>query len=295
MLKIGYFADGLWAHEAFKLLIADNNIEIKFICVRFDTNDDVLKGFAHSHTIDYIRHKNVNSKEFIDTVKKYDCDLFVSMSFDQIFREEIINTPRLKTINCHAGKLPFYRGRNILNWALINDEKEFGITVHYVDTGIDTGDIVLQKTYPITDLDDYKTLLARAVDGCALILYQAVRLFVDNNVKPIKQSDIHPVGFYCSQRKEGDEIINWKQTSREAFNFIRALCKPGPMARSSTNGKEIKLNKSRIINLAPSYKNTIGSVVGITNAGFIVKTLDSTLEITEYEYDGKMRIGDRLK
>jgi methionyl-tRNA formyltransferase len=65
------------------------------------------------------------------------------MSFNQIFKSEIINLPRLKTINCHAGKLPFYRSRNILNWVLINDEKEFGITVHYVDEGIDTGDIIL--------------------------------------------------------------------------------------------------------------------------------------------------------
>ena len=77
------------------------------------------------------------------------------MSFDQIFKEEIINIPPLKIINCHAGKLPFYRGRNILNWALINDEKEFGITVHYVDFGIDTGDSILQKNYEITDDDDY--------------------------------------------------------------------------------------------------------------------------------------------
>ncbi|MDR1522244.1 MAG: hypothetical protein LBS28_05280 [Streptococcaceae bacterium] len=85
----------------------------------------------------------MNSKEVINLLKKYNADLFISMSFNQIFKSEIINLPRLKTINCHAGKLPFYRSRNILNWVLINDEKEFGITVHYVDEGIDTGDIIL--------------------------------------------------------------------------------------------------------------------------------------------------------
>lgn len=65
-------------------------------------------------------------------------------------------------INCHAGKSPLYRGRNILNRALINDEKEFGITVHYVDEGIDTGDIILQRVYEITDEENYATLLDRA-------------------------------------------------------------------------------------------------------------------------------------
>ena len=65
-----------------------------------------------------------------------------------------LNLPKLKTINCHAGKLPFYRGRNILNWALINDEKKFGITVHYVDEKIDCGDIILQRIFKITDKDN---------------------------------------------------------------------------------------------------------------------------------------------
>ena len=63
-------------------------------------------------------------------------------------------------------KLPFYKGRNILNWVLINDEKEFGITVHYVDEGIDTGDIILQETFPIIDSDDYSTLLDKAYEEC---------------------------------------------------------------------------------------------------------------------------------
>lgn len=295
MLKIGYFADGPWAHEAFKLINGDKNVEIKFICVRFDTKDEVLRNYADKSNIDYLTHVNINSKEFMETVKKYNCDLFISMSFNQIFRNEIINIPRLKTINCHAGKLPFYRGRNILNWALINDEKEVGITVHYMDERIDTGDIILQRTFPITDDDDYNTLLQKAYVGCADILYASVKLFIEDKVRVTKQSDIHTVGFYCSQRKAGDELIDWKQTSRELFNFVRAICKPGPMARSFINSKEIKINKSRMIGDAPNYKNTVGVVIGITDDGFVVKTLDSTIEIIEYEYEGKIKIGDRLR
>lgn len=66
-------------------------------------------------------------------------------------------------------------------------------------------------------------------------------------VKTIKQCDIHPTGFYCVQRKEGDELINWNQTTREIFNFIRAICKPGPMALTCLNKKKLKINKSKII------------------------------------------------
>ena len=94
------------------------------------------------------------------------------MSFNQIFKKEIINLPLLKTINCHAGKLPFYRGRNILNWVLINDEKEFGVTVHYMDEGIDTGDIIMQDSFSISGLDDYSTLLLRSYEACAACIVQ---------------------------------------------------------------------------------------------------------------------------
>ena len=185
-MRIGYFADGPWAHKAFEKLIKDESIKIVFMTVRYDKRDEALLRLAEQYSIPVELSENINSPDFIDTVKKYNADLFVSMSFNQIFRDEIRNLPKQKTINCHAGKLPFYRGRNILNWALINDEKEFGITVHYMDSGIDTGDIILQETYPITDLDDYGTLLKRAYDGCADILYMAIKRIQNNEVKVIK-------------------------------------------------------------------------------------------------------------
>jgi len=294
-IKIGYFADGRWAHEAFKILIQDKSIEIKFICVRYDTTDTVLKEFAEQYHLGYLKNKNINSDEFLETVSKYDCDLFVSMSFNQIFKKRIMHLPKMKTINCHAGKLPFYRGRNILNWALINDEKEFGITVHYMDEGIDTGDIILQRTYPITDQDDYSTLLETAYIECAKILYDAIKLMQSNKQVPKKQIEIHPVGFYCGKRKPGDEKLNWNQTSREVFNFVRAICKPGPGARCILNDEEMIVNRVGLIAGAPIYTGIPGQIVGFSNDHVIVKTLDSTVEITEYDYPKRIRIGDRFE
>lgn len=293
-MRIGYFADGPWAHKAFQKLIADSSIEIAFICVRYDIRDNVLKEYAERYGIDFLYHRNINSDAFTDKVKEYRCDLFVSMSFNQIFKKEIIFLPPLTTINCHAGKLPFYRGRNILNWVLINDEKEFGITVHYVDEGIDTGDIILQKTHEITDEDDYNTLLHKAYSGCADALYESIKMIQNNHASRVKQSSVHPVGMYCGMRRVGDEMIDWNSTSRELFNFIRAICKPAPMAQSMLNGKTIKINKSEMIAEAPCYKGVCGEVVGTAKDSFTVKTKDTTLKITEYEYDGKIKIGDRM-
>lgn len=293
-LRIGYFADGVWGHEAFRLMAADPALGIAFVCLRWDSEDRVLRGLAEARGIPCLKEQNINDAACLERLSAFGCDLFVSMSFNQIFRAGAIHLPPRKTINCHAGKLPFYRGRNILNWALINDEKEFGITVHYIDEGIDTGDIILQRTYPIADADDYGTLLGTAQRECATLLVEAIGQIRRGEARALPQSDIHPVGFYCSQRTEGDERIRWDQGSRDLFNFIRALARPGPVARATLNGLEMRIHASRLIPDAPAYKGHAGQIVGRSGVDFVVKTSDTTLRVTEYDYDGKLRIGDRF-
>lgn len=293
-LKIGYFADGPWSHLAFKKMMESGKVEVAFITPRYDTKDGLLKKYAETYSIDYLLSPNVNEEKYLDKIRSYDCDLFVSMSFNQIFKNPIIELPRHKIINCHAGKLPFYRGRNILNWALINDEKEFGITVHFVDEGVDTGDIILQKTYPITDKDDYGTLLEVAHKKCAEVLFEAMLMFKNEEVRPIEQTTIHPIGMYCGTRTVGDELIDWNQSSREIFNFVRAICFPGPMALTGIGDVEIKINKVKMVPEAPIYKGKPGQILCKTKENtFLVKTVDSFVEILEYE--GKLRVGKMLK
>ena len=292
-LQIGYFADGPWAHHAFDIIIQDMSLVIDFLCVRYDKKDSILMKMAEEHSIDVLYAPNINSDDFLSKLRKYSSELYVSMSFDQIFKENIRKIPNRSVINCHAGKLPYYRGRNILNWVLINDEKEFGITVHYVDAGIDTGDIILQDTYPITDCDTYKTLLEKAYEACPDILYRAIKLIQKDRVQVIKQDDINPVGLYCGKRKENDEIIEWDQCSREVFNFIRAVTNPGPCATSFIAGKRIKIISAEMIPNAPIYKGIPGQVLAKDGDSFLIKTKDSYIRITKY--DGKIKVGDRLE
>ena len=298
-MRIGYFADGKWGQNALQQIASMAGVGIAFVCLRFDTPDIVLKQMAEDKGIDVLLYPNVNSDDFLNRIASYEADLFVSMSFNQIFKPRLINYPKYSTINCHAGKLPFYRGRNILNWVLINDEKDFGITVHYMDDGIDTGDIILQKVFPITDSDTYQTLLETACPECSKVLASAVQLIMDGNDIRQKQSDIHPFGMYCGRRMAGDECLDWNQTSRQIFNFVRAICAPGPCARSVIVRKdtafEVKINRVRMVLSAPEYIGIPGQVLYKTQCGIIIKTLDSVVEITEYEAERPIRIGDRLK
>ncbi len=164
---------------------------------------------------------------------------------------------------------------------MINGEENFGITVHYVDEGIDTGDIILQKMFPIGSNEGYGDLLEIAFAQCPTILCEALQHIAAGNAKPIKQSTIHSHGTYFCQRQVGDERLDWKQSSQQIHNFIRAISIPGPCARSFIGEKEIAIIASETIIEAPRYIATMGEVVGRDKRGVIIKTADTTLRLLE--------------
>ena len=172
-----------------------------------------------------------------------------------------------------------------MNWVLINDEKYFGITAHYIDEGIDTGDIILQKKFPINDKDNYQSLLSVAYFNCPKILINALNLIKDSKVNRIPQKNIDLKGSYCRKRVIGDELISWSWTSRKIFNFIRSISYPGPHARSIVKNKEILIKKSELTTYKDYSEKTPGTILSLDNTGILVKTIDSTLKITEYTFN----------
>ena len=293
-MRIGYFADGEWAHRAMDKLTRRLDCEIVFVCARYDEPDKWLANRAAHDNIPFFSYPDINDQEVLNNLQQFDCDIFISMSFNQIFKRAAISTPKLGIINCHAGLLPFYRGRNVLNWVLINDEPQFGITVHHVDEGIDTGDIIKQKAFQITDQDDYASLLNRSYVECATLLEQAVEDIILKRASRLVQSEIDPLGMYCSARRPGDEYICWDQPSRVIFNFVRALSTPGPVARCFNNGDEIFIKKAEFVASAPAYIGIPGAVLQCGKDCFLVKTQDTYIRVTDWVSKQKLRVGDRL-
>lgn len=288
-MKIGFFGDGPWAHLALERALKTEGVTVAFISARHDAPDPVLRGRAEDLGVPFLTHADVNARSVVDQIVGFDTDLLVSMSFNQILKAEFLSAARLGVINCHAGALPFYRGRNPLNWALVNGEDRFGVTVHHVDLGIDTGDIIVQRFAEIAIDDTYGTVLTKAYELCAASLCDALRQIADGTATRIPQNDIHPIGFYCGRRRIGDEWIDWRWGSLRAHNFIRAIAEPGPCARCYYRSRPLAVLRSSLIPGAPSYIGTPGEVVGRDAAGIVVKTNDSTirlLAVAELESDG---------
>jgi methionyl-tRNA formyltransferase len=168
-----------------------------------------------------------------------------------------------------------------LNWAIINGEERFGVTVHYVDEGIDTGDIIFQEWVEIHKSDNYQSILKKAHGQCAETLHKALTQIQSGTVKRIPQHTIHPTGFYCGGRTLGDEWVNWELPSKEIFNFVRGISIPAPGARTMLGNREIAILETEICPDAINYIGTTGEVVGKNTDGVVVKTGDSTLLVKQ--------------
>lgn len=281
-MRIGYFGDGVWAQRAFARLIDDPRYTIAFVAVRASRPDTTLVELAQAKGIPVLRPATVNAPESLAEIAAFAAELHVSMSYDQILREAVLAVPPRGTLNCHAGALPFYRGRNPLTWALINGETEFGVTVHWVDLGIDTGDIVRQIKVPISATDTYATLLGAAETLCADTLIEAISDVYHGTDKRIMQSTIDPVGLYCCRRRPGDEEVDWTSGSVALERFVRALVPPGPGARTIWKDGSYAILAAELIPGARSYVGAPGEVIGRDSSGILVKTGDSLIRITRW-------------
>jgi methionyl-tRNA formyltransferase len=281
-MKIGFFGDGPWAERALLPLAQDFRYTIAFVAVRASRPDRKLTEMARSRGIPVLCPASVNSDESLAEIGRFGADLHVSMSYDQILREKILSLPPRGTLNCHAGALPFYRGRNPLTWAIINGEAEFGVTVHWVDLGIDTGDIVRQIKTPIRPTDTYATLLASAEELCGSTLVRAISDVYEGTDRRIVQATIDPVGMYCCRRREGDEEIDWTSSTASIERFVRALVPPGPGARTTWKDTPYAILAAERIDGAKPYSGAAGEVIGRDSGGILVKCGDTFLRLTRW-------------
>jgi methionyl-tRNA formyltransferase len=279
MMRILFFGDGAWAAGCLRRLSADGHEILGVLERRRPTSPD-LSAAAASMGFPTER-LDVNAPAFVARATALAPDLNLSVSYDQILRPPIRETARLGFVNLHAGKLPLYRGRNVINWAIINGETELGITAHAVDDGIDTGDILLQRTLPISWTDGYGDVLARAVAAFPDLASDVVSALERGTAA--RRPQAHLPGSYFPGRQEGDEWLNWSETSENLHNKIRAITRPGPGARTRWERETVILWKAHYERDWPRYRAVPGAVVGRDASGVLVKTGDSTLQILEIQ------------
>lgn len=277
-MRICLFGDGAWAANSLAALI-DSGHTVTGVVLRVQPTSPVLEQAATRYQIPVFQPERVNAAAFLSMLATLGADLGLSIAYNQIFNIAAYSAVSLPLVNFHAGKLPCYRGRNVINWALVNGEKEVGLTSHFVDDGIDTGRILLQRTLPISWTDGYGDVLARVVSVFPAFVIDTVRL-VAKGEKGYPQNG---EGTYFPGRGRDDEWLDWNDTSFHLHNKIRAITRPGPGARTWLADGEIRIWRAFYDPSWPSYIAKPGAVVGRSADGVYVKTCDSVIRIEEVE------------
>jgi methionyl-tRNA formyltransferase len=227
-------------------------------------------GFIDFHPLAEMYHSKViesidlKSTECRQELKQLEPDLLICCGWQRLIPDEVLELPIKGCIGFHSSLLPKYRGRAPVNWAIILGEKETGVTLFYLNSMADTGDIITQKSFPITLEDDCHTIYKKSANACCQMLVNQLPLIEHNAVKRIH----NPSASYPAYPKRTAEqgLIDFQRPSLDVFNWIRALTKPYPGAFYYEDGKKIVVWNSKMGIVSGQnviFKNTLDGVISL--------------------------------
>jgi len=236
--------------------------------------------------------KNAPSMEAINAraqLKAYDADIFVVAAYGLILPKAVLDMPRLGCINIHASLLPKYRGASPIQAAILNGEEETGITIMHMDTGIDTGDMILKRETAINKGERIQSLHDRlAVLGGECIL-EAVDLLEKGKAKRIPQN--HAASSYAPMIKKQDAQIDWTWPSERIINLTRAF-DPWPGPFTHYGGDVIKIWRVETTDLNEDMPPVPAGMVLAADPtqGLLVRTGDGAVYVKEMQPSGGKRM-----
>lgn len=251
-----------------------------------------VKQFALDNGIEKIyQPEKIKDEDFVKVLKNLDADLFVVVAYGQLLSEQVLNIPKYGCINVHGSLLPKYRGAAPIQWAIINGEEKTGVTIQYMEKGLDSGDMILKEEIIIEKTETYKTLYDKMSIVGADALIKAIELIETGNVNAEKQN--HDEATYAPMIYKEMGHINWNNSSKDIINLIRGI-NPIPMAYSIYKDEVFKISEAEEV---LGYSGNIGEIVDLQKDGFTVKTKDSAIIIKEMQAKGgkRMKTSDYLR
>lgn len=210
-----------------------------------------------------------------------DPDIIITCAYGQIVPKVILDYPSLGCINVHASLLPKYRGASPITQAIMDGEEKTGITIMYMDEGIDTGNIIHAKEIAIDETDTYGTLSEKLSILGADLLIKTLPSIIDDTNFSLKQDEYEAT--YVGLLKREDERINFNDISKNIVNKIRAL-NPTPLANMLVDGEEWKVLSSKV---GPDLKGKPGIIREVGKNYIRINTIDGTIDIQEIKPFGK--------
>ncbi|NLP47649.1 MAG: methionyl-tRNA formyltransferase [Clostridiales bacterium] len=226
--------------------------------------------------------RSLKSDETIELVKKINPDIIVVVAYGKILPKEILDIPPHGCVNIHASLLPKYRGAAPIQWAIINGEKETGVTSMLMDVGMDTGDILLSRKTPIAEDETSADLFIRLADLGADLLIETIKAMQKGVLEPKIQDESQAT--YAPMLDKSMCEIDWEMSAQQINNLIRGLS-PFFCACSKLDGKRVRFIESEVSESACDLD--AGEIICKDGSLIVACGNDSALEIKMLQAEGK--------
>lgn len=291
-LRIIFMGTPDFAVPSLRLLIENNETVVAVV-----TQPDRPKGrgrkltsspvklLAQQAGIDVLQPTKIKTEAFLDELRNYQPDVILVAAYGRILPPALLTLPRLGCINVHGSILPKYRGAAPIQTAILRGEGEAGVTIMQMDSGLDTGDMLLVGSLPVGDQDTSATLIPRLAELGGVLLLQALGLLAEGRLEPKKQDDSQAT--LAPPLTKEDGVIRWDSTASAISCQIRAL-DPWPTAYTWLQGKQIKLFSPTVIN--ENSPGQPGVIVSADKNGLVIACGQNHLLIAEIQADGGKRM-----
>jgi len=242
-----------------------------------------VKAYAASKGLNILQPEKLKNKEFLEELRVLNANLQVVVAF-RMLPEEVWNMPEYGTFNLHASLLPQYRGAAPINWAIINGEKETGVTSFFLQQEIDTGDLILQESVAIAPDDTAGTLHDKLMQVGANVVLKTVQLIENGRVNTTPQPQQSELKKAPKIFRE-DCLIDWHKKGMDIYNFIRGLS-PYPAAYTLLlNGKILKIFQATFIH--SEHHLSIGEMITDRKSYLRFAVADGYIDCLKVQLEGK--------
>lgn len=251
-----------------------------------------VKEFALEKNLPVYQPEKIKAADSVAYLKNIEADLYVVAAFGQILSQEVLDIPRFGCVNIHASLLPKYRGAAPIQQALLDGNKETGVTLMQMNAGMDTGDILMQESLEITDEDTAGTLFDKLMELGGDMIVRAVPQIEKGELTPVPQDNDKATKVGKFTKEMG--LIDWTRDAAYIDRLIRTM-DPWPSAYTHMGDKTLKIWKARPVDKTSDAK--AGEVFEVSKNTFMVATGKGSLEVHEVQLEGKKRMpaGDFMR
>ncbi len=244
-----------------------------------------VKEKALEYNIPVYQPQKVREEAFVEVLRQLEPEVIVVAAFGQILPETILNLPKYGCINVHASLLPKYRGAAPIQWAIIEGEKETGITIMYMEKGLDTGDMIDRVIVPIAPKETGESLHDKLASAGAPLLLRVLSSLEEGTAVRTPQKDED--SSYAKMLTKDLGKIHWEDSACKIERLIRGL-NSWPSAYTTYQGKTLKIWDAEVAENAGTQQP--GTVVRVTSDAVYVQTGDGVLQINAMQIPGKKKM-----